>query len=82
MRLSILAAATLGLTLFATAASAAVVPQRVTKAPTVVTVCSDSLGMLRAVHKDDVLDVDFGNLLLDKVSNYQFPFPVHIRSCS
>jgi hypothetical protein len=64
MRLTILAAATLGLTLVATAASAAVVPQRAPKASAVVSVCSDSLGMLRAVHKDDVMDVDFDNTVV------------------
>lgn len=65
MRLSILAAATLGLALFSTAASAAVVVNRVPKTtPSIASVCSDSLGMLRAVHKDDVMDVDFDNTVV------------------
>lgn len=63
MRQFILATATIGIALFTTAASAAVV---LTRAPTttpsrpspaIITSCSGELGSLMSVHKDDVIDV-------------------------
>lgn len=66
MRLTILAAATLGLALVSTAASAAVIPPRLPKPTTTTAVmsCSSELGMLRTVHKNDVMAVDFDNTIV------------------
>jgi hypothetical protein len=66
MRLTILAAATLGLALVSTAASAAVAPPRLpTAKPTAAMVgCSGELGMLRAVDMHDVMAVDFDNTIV------------------
>jgi hypothetical protein len=67
MRLTILAAATLGLALISTAASAAVAPTRVpTAKPSTAAMagCSGELGMLRAVDMHDVMAVDFDNTIV------------------
>ena len=67
MRLSILATATLGLALFSTAVSAAVIPTRPNRVSTPYTpaaVCSSELGMLHAVNFHDVMAVDFDNTIV------------------
>jgi hypothetical protein len=68
MRLSLLATATLGFVLFATAASAAVVPTRVPKMPTPSAAsmqsCDPSFGSLMDVHKMDVMAVTFDNTIV------------------
>jgi hypothetical protein len=68
MRLSVLAAATLGAALFATAATAAVTPPRTprptTSSWTYVSACASELGLLRTVHKNDVMAVDFDNTII------------------
>ena len=68
MRLSLLATATLGFALIATAASAAVIPPRIPRTPTPsapsIQSCEPSLGMLRDVHKMDVMEVSFDNTIV------------------
>jgi hypothetical protein len=66
MRLSLLATATLALALFATAASAAVTPPRVPRAPSSpgIQSCDPSFGDLRDVHKMDVEAVSFDNTIV------------------
>ena len=67
MRLSLLATATLGFALFATAVSAAVVPPRVPKTPTpsaTMQSCDPEFGTLVGVHKMDVMAVDFDDTIV------------------
>ena len=66
MRLSLLATATLGFALFATVASAAVVPTRVPRTPSSpgIQSCDPSFGDLRDVHKMDVAAVNFDNIIV------------------
>lgn len=69
MRLSILTTATLGFALFATAVSAAVIPPRLppnkpTPTSGIMQSCEPGLGMLRTVHKADVMAIDYENTIV------------------